>query len=531
MLKLLKVKYASLAGLFIFSLVAQPVFAETSSTSQADMQQITERTQSLEQEVKSLQQELKRLKKQNQCHKSQCSQQYENNAPEKCKSGQACSVKDNNEPTHIGGTADLSRPYEPASLSAQLPALLYLGGTPVLTSPYLGTRSEFNASDLIVNIPSVNEDLRLLQQWQRLMCEYKKYKQDLPNRPFVELSGKIETQAFAMLPYKGAMNSGVDLSAAEVDVLAQVNRYALAFIAFKFDNSQTSPQTTANSNVFLDKGFLSIGDLSVLPIYFTMGQAYVPFGLYSTNMLSSTLPQDIFRTKQRYMQLGYAQPDGKNFYGAVYASNGNTTTSASAPTKLQNGGLNLGFANEIDKINYDVGAGVIANIADSDGMQNNNATSGFTGFAQTSETEVIDHLVPGADVHANFGYGQFGLATEYIRALTSFDASNLTYDGHGARPSAFNIEGSYSFEVWHKPTAFSVGYQQSKQALALLVPEKRFIAAINTSIWKQTIESLEYRHDINYGSHDTATGQGMTVDTNGLGNSSDQVTMQIGVYF
>ena len=38
--------------------------------------------------------------------------------------------------------------------------LAYLAGVPVLTSPYLGVRSEFDGSDLVVNLPSVNEDLR-----------------------------------------------------------------------------------------------------------------------------------------------------------------------------------------------------------------------------------------------------------------------------------------------------------------------------------------------------------------------------------
>ena len=72
--------------------------------------------------------------------------------------------------------------------------------------------------------------------------------------------------------------------------------------------------------------------------------------------------------------------------------------------------------------------------------------------------------------------------------------------------------------------------------------EKRFIAAINMSIWRDTIETLEYRHDINYPVGAFAAGLGanglltpvITTNVDGetlLGHSSDMVTAQIAVYF
>ena len=45
---------------------------------------------------------------------------------------------------------------------------IFIVGTPVISSPYIGINSEFNASDLIVNQPYVNEDLYLLQQQQQI---------------------------------------------------------------------------------------------------------------------------------------------------------------------------------------------------------------------------------------------------------------------------------------------------------------------------------------------------------------------------
>lgn len=534
------------AGLIALSLISSPAIA--ASADNDNLQQISQKTELLQEQVKSLQAEIKTLKRQNKqsvsaspaVSQTPARIRYVNEAtptnPLPAQPEIVPSAGKNSEylenyyaTTHATGTADLNQPFVTSDIP-KMPLLLYLGGTPVVTSPYIGVRSEFNASDLIVNIPSVNEDLRLLQQWLKLQDEYRKYKQPVPDRPFVELSGKIETQAFYLNAYKGEPNSGVTLSSAEVDVYAQVNPFALAFLAFKYDSSQTTPQTTANSNVFLDKGFVTLGDLKALPLYVTMGQAFVPFGLYSSNMLSAPLTQSIFRTKARYVQLGYAKPNGRDLYAAIYGFNGDSNTDTS--TQMNQGGINLGYKGGTECFNYDIGAGVIANIADSDGMQSNGAETGFTGFGATSATELLNHQVPGVDMRANFGFGRYSLLTEYMTATRSFSPENLAFDEHGSRPSAFNIEGSYSFEAFHKPTSFSLGYQQSKQALALLIPERRVIAAINTSIWKSTIASLEYRHDFNYSNSDSASGQNTTVETNNqLGQSSQQLTAQFGVYF
>src|SRR5207253_2879745 len=58
--------------------------------------------------------------------------------------------------------------FHPTALVAEDRVLTYIAGTPVVTSPYLGARPAFDGSDYLVNISSINRDVRLMQQRRRL---------------------------------------------------------------------------------------------------------------------------------------------------------------------------------------------------------------------------------------------------------------------------------------------------------------------------------------------------------------------------
>jgi hypothetical protein len=80
-----------------------------------------------------------------------------------------------------------------------------------------------------------------------------------------------------------------------------------------------------------------------------------------------------------------------------------------------------------------------------------------------------------------------------------------------------------------------LGYQWSKDALALNLPQQRISGVFNISIWKDTVESLEYKHDVDYNIYQFANGAapvgGVNATTYGTGRSGDTVSAQIGVYF
>ena len=83
----------------------------------------------------------------------------------------------------------------------------------------------------------------------------------------------------------------------------------------------------------------------------------------------------------------------------------------------------------------------------------------------------------------------------------------MYFNDHGAQPTAFHLEGNYKFNILERPTSVALAYECTGQALALRLPEKSLIATLNVSIWKNTIQSIEYRYDQNYKSHDVSGGQ------------------------
>lgn len=422
-----------------------------------------------------------------------------------------------------------------------IPSAIYFGGTPVITSPYLGIRSEFDGTDLIVNIPSVNEDLRILRQMVKLRKVYEEHEIPYPNHPYLELSGKVEVQSYLQTPYTGPRQTDVNIAGAEVDALPIINQWAFGLMTFNFDNSTPTagPITREfNSRVYMNKVFFTVGNLSASPFYVSGGQMYVPFGVYSSNMLSSPLTSFISKTLARAALVGFSQGD-KGLYASAYTFHGGTGVGGTV-SRLNNGGVNAGYIYKKDKFSLDFGGGWIANITDSLGMQDNGqptSPSQFAGFAVSSNTEALQHRVPGANVRGTMSIGDWGLIAEYVAATTQYSYNNLFYNTHGARPKAFNVEGSYSFTTFTKPSSFAVGYQQSNQALALSIPEYRAVTAYNIALMKDTIFTVEYRHDVNYRSADSAGGGGgggaaLPFITNGqTGHTLDLLTVQFGIYF
>lgn len=417
----------------------------------------------------------------------------------------------------------------------------FIIGTPVISSPYIGINSEFNASDLVVNQPYVNEDLYLLQQRRDISNYLTQNCIPFSDTPVVNLSGKIESQLFKTDHFGNFRNNSaaeIDLTGIELDTEILVNRWVTGLIAFVYDNSPpmsaaTSLRLIDNSNVFLERGFLTVGNLAYLPVYGTIGQFYVPFGDYSSDMVSSSFPRILGRTKARAIEFGYSQKFdcGRSTLNlATFAFRGPSRTSIDN-NGLRNYGANAEYIFTQSKWKIDVAGSYIRSIADALGMQHNgnSGIGNFLGFAASNETEILNP-VSGLDARANLSMGAFSVLGEYVTTTRSFSQSVLSFNGRGAKPEAFHTEAAYRFNVYERPSAFILGYDQSTDALGFLVPKTRYAVTVSTSIWKDTIESLEFRHDIDYSATDQAIGQGLA-PINGTGESGNTITFQIGLYF
>ncbi len=120
-------------------------------------------------------------------------------------------------------------------------------GLPVSTGPYLGIQTRFDASELLVNLSSINEDLRLLQFRQHEAEAMGPDAQYAFDHPFLHVSGALIGQASAVRQYSGSVATDADIANAELDFVAEINRTVTGYMTVNFDNAATSPIRTSNS--------------------------------------------------------------------------------------------------------------------------------------------------------------------------------------------------------------------------------------------------------------------------------------------
>ncbi|ASQ44688.1 FlxA-like family protein [Legionella clemsonensis] len=427
-----------------------------------------------------------------------------------------------------------SSSFFPTALIADNEVVTYIAGTPVITSPYTGDRPAFDGSDYIVNISSINRDIRLMEQRRRVYRAYEQIGYPIPNIPIIALSGKAEPVADITRPYIGDTTGDINLGSSELDMAALLNDKVEAFMSIAYDDTPPAIGGTRveNSTFFLNQGFVNIGNLDLTPYYFTAGQLYVPFGRYSSSMVSSPLPLRLARTKSRPFIFGYKSQTTSGPFAALYGFRSDTTDGHSGV-----GGVNAGYAIHYGNTNGEIGASYIGSIADSAGMQDTGSAPGttFGGFGSPTNGSEAVHKVPGVGVHGTISIDRYNFTAEWVAAAEAFRPQDLSFNGHGARPQAGQLEAGVTFMAFNKPASFALGYQWTQQALALNLPQHRIAGVFNISIWKDTVESLEYRHDIDYNRNQFANGiappGAVNLNTVGTGQASDSVVAQIGVYF
>lgn len=472
-----------------------------------------------------------------------------------------------NDGTNAAGNSQIEGPTDlPTRGPLYLPVDLDVPGQSFVSSgPYIGVPLEFAGGDLIVNSPSVNEDIMLLNISksinQRLTALGRPMGKALGSH--ILLSGLVEAQAFGKNGPDIRGYSDIDLTSVNLDAFIMgPSTWTSAYFEFAFDNNIgtetgafSSNNRVLNSRVFISKAFVMIGDFTQSPFYASFGQMYVPFGVYSTTMVSAPLTRILARTLVRPFVFGYKSQSPNSLLATGYIYSGPTHFNGS--NNINNGGINLSYSFKQDQYTAIIGGGVISNIADSLGMQftgnNNNNPPLFGGFGGPIETYVfpggatnipsplvyqiatgdenLAHRVPAYDFNIKFSLGDnWQMIAEYILASTSFSNADLQFNDHGAKPQAANLEVIYNIPWITNPTSISGSYQLSDDALAIGLPAKRYSIAANTSFWRNTLQSLELRRDINYGKTDTSTGSGVT-GPSGNGGSANVLTLQFQYYF
>jgi hypothetical protein len=543
-------------GLYLLGLIAAPALTQASNQ---NTNEISSRTQVLEQQVAELKQEIRSMQGKNSPRTQKTTTKYKASSTgsknlqnadanmtqqiaREAVVGEAAQAQANANLPAISGPSAL-----PSSGVQYLPVDLDVPGQSfVSTGPYIGVPLQYSGSDLVINTPSVNQDVALLNLRKNInqrLFALGLNSEDLHSH--LLLSGVVEGQANYKSVGGGNNTSDINLSNAAIDAyILGPSTWTTGLITLQYDDnigSQTGSLSinsrAQNSRLFVTNGIFILGDLNQSPWYGTIGQMNVPFGTYSSTMISSPFTKLMFRTKARALLLGYQSPN--SVYGAAYLFKGDSRVGTTS--RINNGGVNIGYKFDLGNYSGNVGAGVIGNIADSSGMQNtgNGAVyttptsptfGGFGGVAGTG-SETLVHRVPAYELRGLFSIGKtIDLLAEYVTASTSFNPADMTMKSNGAKPQALNAEATYTFQSLCKPTSLSVGYGMSKDGLALGMAAQRYSLALNSSLWRNTLQSLEFRHDRNYAQSAASSGSGVAGPASS-GKSDNMITAQIDLFF
>lgn len=520
-------------GLCLAGCMTAPIFAATQTSNNADYQQLSTQTKALEANLAMLQKQMAALKQQLKSSQKMASSQ----------SGNATTAASASSKTYTGHpTGYPTGPVSSSSLISlisqekeYLPFDLDVPGQAfVSTGPYVGVHYQYAGGDLIVNTPSINNDMQLLSIRKSIMDQLGVMGGLVKREPYhshLLLSGVLEAQAGYLALGGEPSTTNIDVTNMSLDsFFIGPSDWMLGFIELTYDSSSplnsiytsTSNYTVANSRVLVNKAFMTFGDFQVSPFYATIGQYYVPFGAYSSLMISDPFTKTLTRTKGRAFLVGMDQQSPDAVYASAYIFRGDSH--AASVDKINNGGINLGYKFALQKFSGNVGGGVIGNIADSGGMQ---VGTGFQNFEQ------IVHRVPGYNARGNFDYdGKYDLILEYVGASTQFNPNDMSYNGNGAKPWAIDGEAAYSFPILDgKPSSIAFEYTASGQALAMGIPLNRYALALNTSLVRNTLEAIEFRRDREYAAGLLANGAGDYPSAQASGKIDRAVTASIDYYF
>ena len=155
-------------------------------------------------------------------------------------------------------------------------------------------------------------------------------------------------------------------------------------------------------------------------------------------------------------------------------------------------GASLEYEQENERHGFRVGGGWVSNLADADSVHG--------ALACTADNRIrLDRRVAGLNLHAGLRHGSLSLHTELVAALGSFTADELAWSGTGARPTAWSSELAWATLLKGHETTLALGFQQTREAAALELPEQRVSVSAAVALFAGTTLQLEYAQDADSG--------------------------------
>ncbi|MBF0194739.1 MAG: LbtU family siderophore porin [Magnetococcales bacterium] len=322
----------------------------------------------------------------------------------------------------------------------------------------------------------------------------------------ITISGAVDVDAVSSSDYADVDTSDIVVSTVEIAIDGTVNDWVSANITLLYEEDDTP--------LDVDSASITIANPEKSPFYLTLGSIGVPFGSYSSNLLSDPLTLSLGETVETAVLLGAAND---NLSASVYLFNGSSNT---GDDTIDQYGFALGYSITSGDVSVEVGAGWINSLEDSDTVQD----------AIPTQVAAMNDSISGAAFHAQLGFKGLTIIGEYVTALDNFETTALTFNGSGAQPSAWSTEVGYTFEIAQKETTIAASYQNSDEALGLGMAQSTFVAGVSVNVLENASTSLEWKRDTDYDKTDSSAVDGAAASA-GTGEDQNQVTLRFSVGF
>ena len=313
----------------------------------------------------------------------------------------------------------------------------------------------------------------------------------------IEFHGVVEVEATGGEDHTGADSSDVVLATVELGFDFSVfDDWVTGTFTALHEDDDTDPWE-------VDVAMFTIGNTERYPVYLSAGRMYLPYGNFETSLVSDTLPLEIGEIREATVQVGFEKD---NWYGSAYVFNGDSDESGD--DDIENYGFNIGYAMEGEDFAMDVGLSWINSMSDSDTISD-------------AVGSPIKDYIAGYSLHGVYRTGPWSFMGEYMSATDDFQPGELAWKNGGAEPSAYNLEVGYDFVAFGgRESNFALALQGTDESVGLELPEKKWLAGMSTTLYRNTALALEYANADDYDAGDGGTGK-----------DGDSVTLQVAVEF
>ena len=321
---------------------------------------------------------------------------------------------------------------------------------------------------------------------------------------WLEFGGHADLDWIHTRPEELGEHTNIGISEVGLSLAAAVTDWAAVEAGFLYEHTDLGER----QNVFgSEAAFLETAILRVSfpdgPWSLAAGRQFLPIGVFDTRMISDPLTLEVAETNEESVSVGWSS-------GGLHATlfGFGKDDGLESANGVGGYGAAISFASEREQ------TGLALNLAlTSDFSYSANVLS---LLADTTANEGPADRIAGVSAHAALRYGAATLIAEYVGALESYAFREMEFAGRGAQPASWLLEAACDYDVLGRNVTAALGYQATREALALELPARRLLAVLSVQLAEPFTLAVEWARDRDY-----PAGKG------GSGETSTFVTAQL----